>query len=154
MTKDGVLCCGAQTNVECLVDTHKELFGEQPKEVHAPLDKDEKLELDDTPLIGPDGVKCHQTLIGAAQCLTMLSGFDIEGHLECLKCVIGHVQKHLHCAVGYCTGIPTARNSFERIQSSATGWKLFTALQNRRLIQVLLLPRTSQCTCLPLLMLI
>ena len=60
-----------------LVETHKELFGEQPKEVHSPLDKDDKPELDDTPLLGPDGIKHFQTLIGAAQWLITLSRFDI-----------------------------------------------------------------------------
>ena len=109
-----VLFCGAQTYVRCLVDVCKELFGEQPKEVHSPLDKDDKPELDDTPLLGPDGIEHFQTLIGAAQWLITLSHFDIahvimsfgrfraapsEGHLECLKCVIGYVQKHSNCAI-------------------------------------------------------
>ena len=71
--KDGTLCHGAQTYVRHLIVTHKELFGEQPKEVHSPLDKDNKPELDDTPLLGPDGIKHFQTLIGAAQWLMTLS---------------------------------------------------------------------------------
>ena len=61
-----------------LVETHKELFGEQPKEVHSPLDKDDKPELDESPLLGPDGIKRYQTLIGAAQWLITLSRFDIQ----------------------------------------------------------------------------
>ena len=75
--KDGTLCYGAQTYVKRLVETYKELFGEQPKEVHSPLHKDDKPELDDSPLLGPDGIKCFQTLIGAAQWLITLSRFDI-----------------------------------------------------------------------------
>ena len=62
------------------------------------LDEDDKPELDDTPLLGPDGVKRFQTLIGAAQWLITLSKFDIaqrDGHMEHLKCVNGHVQKRL-----------------------------------------------------------
>ena len=39
------------------METYKELFGKQPKEAHAPLDKDDKPELDDAPLLGPDSVK-------------------------------------------------------------------------------------------------
>ena len=54
--KDGMLCCGIQTHTRCLINTYKELFGEQPKELHAPLDKDDKPELDDTPLLGPDDI--------------------------------------------------------------------------------------------------
>ena len=46
--KDRTLCHGAQTHMKRLMDTHKELFGEQPKEVHSPLDKDDKPESDDT----------------------------------------------------------------------------------------------------------
>ena len=42
--------------MRCLVDAHKELFSEQPKEAHSPLDKDDEPELDDTPLLGPDGI--------------------------------------------------------------------------------------------------
>ena len=75
--KDGTLCYGAQTYVKRLVETYKELFGEQPKEVHLPLDKDDKPELDESPLLGPDGIKRYQTLIGAAQWLITLSRFDI-----------------------------------------------------------------------------
>ena len=68
------------------------------------MDKDDKPELCDSPLLGPDGIKCFQTLIGAALWLITLSCFNIghaimslgcirgaprEGHLECLKRVIG-----------------------------------------------------------------
>ena len=56
-----------------LVESYKELFGEQPKEVHSPLDKDDEPELDESPLLGPDGIKRYQTLIGAAQWLITLS---------------------------------------------------------------------------------
>jgi hypothetical protein len=98
--KDGTLCYGSQTYVKRLVDTYKEMFGEMPKEVFSPIDKDDKPEFDDTPILGPDGIKRYQTLIGAAQWLITLSRFDIahaimslgqfraaprEGHLERLK---------------------------------------------------------------------
>ena len=106
--KDGTLCYGTQTYVKHLVDACEELFGEQPKEVHSPLDKDDKPELDNTPLLGPDGVKHFQMLIGAAQLLITLSRFVFahaimsldhfravprEGQLEHLNCVIGYEQK-------------------------------------------------------------
>ena len=109
------------------MEAYKELFGEQPKEVHSPLDKDDKLELDDTPLLGPDGIKHFQTLIGAAQWLITLSRFDIvhaivslghfrvaphEGHMERLKRVIGCVQKCLHCAIWFRTEIPNYKEQF------------------------------------------
>ena len=56
------------------------------KESYAPLDKDDKPELDDTPLLGPDGVKHFQMLIGATQWLIMLSRFDIVHAIICLGC--------------------------------------------------------------------
>ena len=87
--KDGTLCCNAQAYVKRLVDTYKEVFGEQPKEVHSPLDKDDKPELDDTPLLGPVGVKRFQTLIGATLWLIMLSRFDIAHTIMSLGCVNG-----------------------------------------------------------------
>ena len=57
----------------------------------------------------------------------MLSRFDIahaimslgcfravprEGHMERLKRVIGYVQKRLHCAIRFWTGIPTYKEQF------------------------------------------
>ena len=80
------LCHSAQTYMRSLVDMHKELFGEQPKEVHFLLDKNDKPELDDTPLLGPDGIKCFQTLFGAAQWLITLSRFDIAHAIMSLGC--------------------------------------------------------------------
>ena len=68
-----------------------------------------------------------QTLIGAAQWLITLSRFDIahaimslgcfraapcEGHMEHLKRVVGYVQKHLHCAIRFRTGIPNYEEQF------------------------------------------
>ena len=103
------------------------MFGEQPKEVHSPLDKDDKPELDDTLMLGPDGVKRFQMLIGATQWLIMLSQFDnahaimslgcfcavpYEGHMEHLKHVIGYVQKCLHCAIQFRAGIPNCKEQF------------------------------------------
>ena len=71
--KDGTLCYGAQTYVKHLVETYKQLFDELPIEVHMPMDKDDKPELDDSPLLGPDGIKRFQTLIGAVQWLITLT---------------------------------------------------------------------------------
>ena len=76
-----------------LCDTYKELIVELLKDVHAPMDKDDKSKLDDSPLLGPDGIKRFQMLIGAAQCLITLSGFDI-GHaiMSLVASVVHHVK--------------------------------------------------------------
>ena len=65
--KDGTYCCGVQTYSKWLVDNYKFMFGELPTEYHAPMDKDDKPELDDAPLLGPDGTQHFQSLIGAVQ---------------------------------------------------------------------------------------
>ena len=89
--------------------------------------KDDKWELDDTPLLGPDGIKQFQTLIGAAQWLITLSRFEIahaimslgrfratprKGHMDCLKRVIRYVQKCLHYAIQFRTEIPNYKEQF------------------------------------------
>ena len=92
--KDRKLCCSAQTYVRSLVDRHRELFGEQPKEVHDSLDKDNEPELDNTPLLGPDGIKHFQTFLGDAQWLTTLSWFDIAHTIISLGhfCAFGMIE--------------------------------------------------------------
>ena len=54
---DGTYCYGCQTYVKQLMDDYKMLFGELPTETHSPLDKDDKPELDETPLLGPEGIE-------------------------------------------------------------------------------------------------
>ena len=62
-----------------MIDNCKLMFREQPTEFHAPMDKDDKPELDESPLLGPDGVQQFQSVIGAMQWLITLCRFDI-GH--------------------------------------------------------------------------
>ena len=53
------------------------MFGELPKEYHAPLDKDLKPKLDKSELLGSVGVQQFQSLIGAFQWMVSLCRFDI-----------------------------------------------------------------------------
>ncbi len=125
--KDGTLCYGAQTYIKRLVDTYKQLFGEMPTELHAPMDKADKPELDDTPLLGPDGVAQFQSLIGACQWLITLSRFDIGqtvmslgrfrhaprvGHLDRLKRLVGYLRKRSGCAIRFRTDVPDHEAKF------------------------------------------
>ena len=57
--KDGTYCHGAQTCVKRLVENHKIMFGENPTEKHAPLEKDDKPELDESKELGPDGIQIY-----------------------------------------------------------------------------------------------
>ena len=125
--KDGTLCYGAQTYVKRLVDTFKQLFGIPPTELHAPMDKADKPELDDSSLLGPDGIAKFQSLIGACQWLITLSRFDIGqtvmslgrfrsaprvGHLDRLKRLIGYLKKRCGCAIRFRTEIPNHEEKF------------------------------------------
>ena len=65
--KDKTLCYGSKTYIRRLLDNYKLMFGELPREQHSPLDENDKPELDESPLLGPDGIQKYQSLIGAMQ---------------------------------------------------------------------------------------
>ena len=46
--KDGTFCCGAHACMKCLCDDFKMTFGAPPMEAHAPVNKDDKPEFDDS----------------------------------------------------------------------------------------------------------
>jgi hypothetical protein len=119
--RDGTLCYGAQTYIKRMVDNYKVMFGELPTESHAPLDKKDQPELDDSPLCGPHDVQRFQSLIGAvqwtislcrldvAQAVMSLSRFRVaprQGHLERLKRLVGYLRKRPHGAIRFRTNIP------------------------------------------------
>ena len=72
--KDGTYCHGAQTHAKRLSENYKFLFGEPPREYHAPIDKDYKPELDESPLCGTGDLRKFQSLIGAVQ--WMMASWD------------------------------------------------------------------------------
>jgi len=75
--RDGTYCYGAQTYVKRLCDNYKLMFGELPTEFHAPMEKGDQPELDDTDELGPDGIQWFQSLMGAVQWTVTLSRFDV-----------------------------------------------------------------------------
>ncbi len=119
--KDGNYCYGSQTYIKRMVENYKMMFGELPTEYHAPMEKGDQPELDETPLCGPDGIRKYQSLIGAVQWTITLCRFDVlhavmslgrfrsaprEGHLERLKRLIGYLKKRSHGAIRFRTNIP------------------------------------------------
>ena len=125
--KDGTYCYGAQTYVKRLVENYKTMFGELPKEYHAPMEKDDKPELDESPLEGPAGIQQFQSLIGAVQWTISLCRFDVlhavmslgrfraaprKGHLERLKRLVGYMRKRPHGAIRFRTEIPNHEATF------------------------------------------
>ena len=125
--KDGNHCYGAKTYVKRLMDNYRLAFGELPTEYHAPMDKDDKPELDDTPLCGPKDIQHFQSFIGAAQWMISLCRFDIlhavmslgrfraapcVGHLERLKRLMGYLKKRPDGAIRFRAEIPNHEEVF------------------------------------------
>ena len=125
--KDGTLCYGAQTYVKRLLDNYNIMFGELPREVHAPLEKGDQPELDISAELGPDDVGRFQSLLGATQWLVSLCRLDIAhaqmslgrfraaprvGHLDRLKRLIGYLRKRSGGAICFRTKIPDHESVF------------------------------------------
>ena len=125
--RDGTFCYGAQTYVKRMLDNYKMLFNELPPESKAPMEKGDQPELDDSPLLGPDGTQKYQSLIGALQWTISLSRLDVnhavmslgrfraaprEGHLERLKKLCGYFRKRPHGAIRFRTEIPKHEEIF------------------------------------------
>jgi hypothetical protein len=115
--KDGTLSWGSKTYVKRMLKN----YGEPPKEFLTPLDKDDHPELDMTPELDLDGVKKHQSLVGALQRAVSIGHFDIAvhvmtlgrhraaphvGHLDRLKRIHGYLKKHSDAAIYFRVGIP------------------------------------------------
>ena len=125
--RDGTYCYGAQTYVKRLVENYKMMFGEPPREYHAPMEKGDQPELDETPELGPDGIQKFQSLLGAVQWTVTLSRLDVahavmslgrfracprQGHLERLKRLVGYLKKRPNCAIRFRTDVPDWEASF------------------------------------------
>ena len=94
---------------ERLTKSYKNMFGERPStKFLSPLEHGDHPELDDSDLLGPDGIQKYQSLIGALQWTISLGCFDIAcsimslssfhvapqvGHLEQLKRICGYLLK-------------------------------------------------------------
>jgi hypothetical protein len=104
-----------------MLKNYEQMFGEPPKELLTPLDKDDHPELDMTPELDIDGIKKHQSLIGALQWAVLIGRFDVavhvmtlgqcqaaphKGHLKRLQHICGYLKKHNDAAVCFCAGIP------------------------------------------------
>ena len=68
---------GAKTCITRMVDTYAVLFGEQPKEYHAPLEEKDHPKLDTSDLCAEDDVVKYQSLLGAMQWCISLCRMDI-----------------------------------------------------------------------------
>ena len=92
------------------------MFKEKPKFASSPLEKGDHPELDDSELLGPEGVTQYMSLMGQLQWLISLGRFDVssavaglstfrsaprEGHLKRAKRVVGYVAKFKDAALRF-----------------------------------------------------
>ena len=83
---------------------------------------DDRVELDDSPLCGPDDVAKFQSVIGACQWMISRCRFDLatavmslsrfhhaprQRHVDRLKHICGYIRKFPHGALRFCTALPT-----------------------------------------------
>ena len=78
--KDGTLLWRSKTYVRQNMKNYEEMFGEPPKELLTPLDKDDHPELDTTPELYLDDIKKYQSLVGD---LNLLLGVKIDALSSC-----------------------------------------------------------------------
>jgi hypothetical protein len=119
--QDGTLSWGSKTYVKRMLKNYEWMFGEPRKEFLTSLDKDDHPELDMTPELDLDGIKKHQSLVGALQWAVWIGRFDIAmhvmtlgrhraaphvGHLDRLKRIYGYLKKYSDVAIRFRVGIP------------------------------------------------
>ena len=124
---DGTLYMSPQTYIKRFLENYSRTMGEMPKKYSSPLEKGDSPELDTSPVLGPDGVKKYQSVIGALQWVITLGRFDIaaavmtlsrfrveprEGHLARANRICGYLRKHPDAAIRFRTGIPNHEEEY------------------------------------------
>jgi hypothetical protein len=113
--------CALARTVKKMIANCEVMFGSKPTEYSAPMIAKDHPELNKAPELDENGIKQYQSLIGALRWLVTLGHFDIliavttmsgyfiaprEGHLECLKRIIGYAKKHPDGAIRFRPNIP------------------------------------------------
>ena len=120
--KDKTLVCQPKKYIDRLVDSYHSMFKQDPpKNMRAPLDKNDHTELDDTELLTGMSIQHYLTMIGQLQWSVTLGRFDIhaqvttmsrfrsaprKGQLERLQRIYGYVLKTKHYSTRYRTKEP------------------------------------------------
>ena len=119
---DGILCQGAKSYIQCMMDNYKVMFdGEDPHGKNTPLDPNDHPELDETGDLSPEDVSKYQSMVGCLLWCVTLGRVDIAqavmtmarfraapkiGHLDCLKHMYGYLKKHDSYTIRYDTTEP------------------------------------------------
>ena len=118
---DGVMCYAPKKYILKILDNYRRLFGTWPKQVAAPLTKNDHPELDTSELLNPDDQKIYQSMIGALQWVIQIGRFDIttavmtlsrframprKGHMERVQRIYGYLSKMRHGVIKIRTEAP------------------------------------------------
>ena len=119
---DGILCLAPRKYIERMVANYERIFGEAPKQVvTSPLEKGDHPELDTSDLLGDDGIRNYQSLIGALQWAVSIGRFDVatavmtmsgyrvaprQGHLDRVKRICGYLSKMRNAVIRIRTDEP------------------------------------------------
>jgi hypothetical protein len=115
--EDGVLCASAKSYVDRLEVNYERMFGSKPaKNMHSPLEKGDRPELDTTDLCELDDIVKYQSLIGMMQWSISIGRMDIQvavmglssyrqqprkGHLERAKRIAGYLCKFRNATIRF-----------------------------------------------------
>ena len=109
-TKDGInTALSARTYIENVTDKFENMFGTEFRQYKSPMAEGYHPELEESPLLDPQGASRYRTMLGSANWIITLGRFDInysiqalsrfnmaprEGHLSALKRVFGYLKKY------------------------------------------------------------
>ena len=107
--EEGTLCIQPRQYIEKMINQYERLFGEAPSQRYwSPLEKGDHPELDTSELLGENGIKQYQSLIGSLQWAVSIGRMDITtavmtlsgfraaprwGHLDRAKRIVGYLSK-------------------------------------------------------------
>jgi hypothetical protein len=95
-------------DVDKMIDTYVQLYGEKPRKALSPLEQNDHLEMDDSPFLRQDETQQFQSLIGVMQWAVSIGRLDIatavmslssframprRGYLERAKQIYGYIRK-------------------------------------------------------------
>jgi len=122
---DGKLCYAPHQHVEKVINNYLRLFGKHPHNAHSPLTLGNHPKLDTSDLLYDTNIQIYQSLIGSLQWAIQIGRFGIatpvmtlsrfracprQGHLDCVKRVIGYLSKFKHGIIRICTDKPDCSN--------------------------------------------
>jgi hypothetical protein len=102
--EDGEMEISVKCNIDKMMDTYVQLYGEKPRKASSPLEQNDHPEMDDSPFLRQDETPQFQSLIGAMQWAVSIGRLDITTAAMSLSsfCTMprrGHLKraKQIYC---------------------------------------------------------